>query len=190
MVHRMTARDLPRFISLTGTLALVVLSVSAALAQTARVIAPGEGETRLIFSAGETLAASRPLLIKVDPVTVGATQFVVGTELLKTGQKIPQHRHANQEEILFVHQGTATVILGDMTAAAGPGSIVFIPRNAWIGVENHGTEPVLIMFAFPMIGMEGFFRRVAPNIGETPVPLNPQERQEMFEKYQIFPRGR
>jgi quercetin dioxygenase-like cupin family protein len=173
---------------LVRMLAIVVLFAPAASAQPAKVIAPAEGEMRLIVSAGETVAASRPLLIKVDPLTVGATQFVVGTEVLKPGQKIPVHRHANQEEIIFVHQGTATIVLGETSATAAPGSLVFIPRNAWIGIENHGTEPTLIMFAFPMIGMEGFFRRVAPKVGETPIPLNAQERQETFEKYQIFPR--
>jgi quercetin dioxygenase-like cupin family protein len=190
MVHRQTARAIRNLKSLMATVVLVMLSFSAAPAQVAQVIAPGDGDTRLIFSAGETVAAGRPLLIKVDPVTVGATQFVVGTELLKPGQKIPVHRHANQEEILFIHQGTATIVLGDTSAVAGPGSTVFIPRNAWIGVENRGTEPTLVVFVFPMVGMEGFFRRVAPKPGETPVPLNPQERQEMFEKYQIFPKGR
>ena len=191
MVPRTMREAVERFFLFTAALGvLIVLSTASAQAQVPRIIAPDEGDVRLIFSAGETVTEGRPLLIKVDPVTVGATQFVFGTELLRPGQKIPVHRHANQEELLFVHQGTATITLGEKTALAGPGSTVFIPRNVWIGVENRGTEPALIAFVFPMVGMEGFFRRVAPKPGETPVPLSPQDRQELFEKFQIFPKGR
>lgn len=152
----------------------------SASATTAEVIPPDGGEARLI--------AGRPLWIKVDPVTVGATHFMVGTELLEAGKAIPVHRHANMEEILFIHKGTVTVTQGETTSVGGPGTVVFVPTNTWIGVENHGTEPALILFVFPMVGMEGFFRRVAPRVGEPAVRLTPEEREAIFQQYKIFPK--
>jgi quercetin dioxygenase-like cupin family protein len=59
--------------------------------------------------------------------TGGATSVIVAWH--KPGEGPPDHVHFKQEEILFIIEGLYEVTVGDETTKAGPGSIVFIPRN-------------------------------------------------------------
>ena len=57
--------------------------------------------------------------------TGGATSVIVAWH--KPGEGPPDHLHFKQGEILFIIEGLYEVTVGDRTAKAGPGSIVFIP---------------------------------------------------------------
>ena len=59
--------------------------------------------------------------------TGGATSVIMAWH--KPGEGPPDHLHFKQEEILFIIEGLYEVTVGHETAKAGPGSIVFIPRN-------------------------------------------------------------
>ena len=59
--------------------------------------------------------------------TSGATSVIMAWH--KPGEGPPDHVHFKQEEILFIIEGLYEVTVGNETAKAGPGSIVFIPRN-------------------------------------------------------------
>jgi mannose-6-phosphate isomerase-like protein (cupin superfamily) len=76
--------------------------------------------------------------------TGGATSVIVAWH--KPGEGPPDHVHFKQEEILFIIEGLYEVTLGDETTKAGPGSIVFIPRNVVHRYRRHhgthaGLEP-------------------------------------------------
>jgi len=73
-----------------------------------------------------------PFSIKVDGEFGNSNDFFVFAEALKPGQTIPFHKHENAEELLILREAGAMVIVGNKRAAAGPDSIVFIPRNTWI----------------------------------------------------------
>jgi quercetin dioxygenase-like cupin family protein len=68
--------------------------------------------------------------------TGGATSVIVAWH--KPGEGPPDHVHFKQEEILFVIEGLYEVTVDDETAQAGPGSIVFIPRNVVHRFKNVG----------------------------------------------------
>jgi len=68
--------------------------------------------------------------------TGGATSVIMAWH--KPGEGPPDHVHFKQEEILFVIEGLYEVTVGDETAQAGPGSIVFIPRNIVHRFKNVG----------------------------------------------------
>jgi len=68
--------------------------------------------------------------------TGGATSVIVAWH--KPGEGPPAHVHFKQEEILFIIEGLYEVTVGDETAKAGPGSIVFIPRNVVHRFKNVG----------------------------------------------------
>jgi len=68
--------------------------------------------------------------------TGGATSVIVAWH--KPGEGPPNHMHFKQEEILFIIEGLYEVTVGDETAKAGPGSIVFIPRNIVHRFKNVG----------------------------------------------------
>jgi len=66
----------------------------------------------------------------------GATSVIVAWH--KPGEGPPDHVHFKQDEFLFVIEGLYEVTVGDETATAGPGSIVFIPRNVVHRFKNIG----------------------------------------------------
>ena len=68
--------------------------------------------------------------------TGGATSVIVAWH--KPGEGPPNHMHFKQEEILFIIEGFYEVTVGHETATAGPGSIVFIPRNVVHRFKNVG----------------------------------------------------
>src|SRR5262249_25356202 len=68
--------------------------------------------------------------------TGGATSVIVAWH--KPGEGPPDHVHFRQEEFLFIIEGFYEVTVGDETATAGPGSIVFIPRNVVHRFKNVG----------------------------------------------------
>ena len=68
--------------------------------------------------------------------TGGATSVIVAWH--KPGEGPPDHVHFKQEEFLFIIEGFYEVTVGDETATAGPGSIVFIPRNVVHRFKNVG----------------------------------------------------
>src|SRR3981081_2404807 len=47
----------------------------------------------------------------------------------KPGEGPSDHVHFSQEEMFFIVEGTYELTVGDQTTTAGPGTIVFIPRN-------------------------------------------------------------
>ena len=69
--------------------------------------------------------------------TGGATSVIVAWH--KPNEGPPAHVHFKQEEILFIIEGLYEVTVGNETAKAGPGSIVFIPRNVVHRFKNVGS---------------------------------------------------
>lgn len=69
--------------------------------------------------------------------TGGAISVIMACH--KPGEGPPDHVHFNQEEVFFIVEGTYELTVGDQTSRAGPGTIVFIPRNVVHRFKNVGT---------------------------------------------------
>jgi|ERR1700735_1432333 len=73
--------------------------------------------TPTVFQADEgdrwLLLGNRPLIFKVDPVTNGSDALVVGTEEIASGESIPTHKHVQEDEVIFVHEGAVHITLAD-----------------------------------------------------------------------------
>lgn len=133
--------------------------------QTGVILAADQGE---LYHLGQRRS---PTLIKVDPKVAGSRHLFMLSEVLPPGTGVPVHRHLHDEEILFIHQGTVTITLGDRVQEARAGATVFIPPNTWIGVRNTGSEPAtfLAIFADPATG--DYFRGIGRAPGDTrPAP--------------------
>ena len=100
-----------------------------------------DGELRI-------LRGRKPILLKIDPATVGSHHLFLGTEIMAPGDSIPTHRHLHEEEAVFVHRGTLDVRLGDQQATAGAGATVFIPEHTWISFRNPGPDTAEIVYVF------------------------------------------
>jgi quercetin dioxygenase-like cupin family protein len=105
------------------------------------VIAAEGGEARLI-------RGRKPILLKVDPQTVGSRHLFAGTEAIPPGDSLGRHRHLEEEEILFLHNGALDVTLDGQTTRAEAGGMVFIPPGTPISAHNPGPDTAHILFVF------------------------------------------
>ena len=69
----------------------------------------------------------------------------------------PLHRHTREDEYSFVLEGRMGALLGVEVLEAGPGDLVFKPRNQWHTFWNAGDEPCRILEIIAPAGFEGFF---------------------------------
>jgi quercetin dioxygenase-like cupin family protein len=129
------------------------------------------------LTAGEKgwLDSLRFTLLKVDPKLVGSEHFALGSEDLPPGSAVPVHRHSQDEELLIIYRGHAAITLADSSHKADAGSVVYIPRNTWVGVRNPGPDTLTVLYIFPTPHFLDFMRAVS-----TPTPggrdLSPEER--------------
>jgi mannose-6-phosphate isomerase-like protein (cupin superfamily) len=72
----------------------------------------------------------------------------------------PLHRHSREDEYSFVLEGRMGALLGDDVVEAGPGDLVFKPRNQWHTFWNAGDEPCRILEIISPAGFEDFFREL------------------------------
>jgi mannose-6-phosphate isomerase-like protein (cupin superfamily) len=72
----------------------------------------------------------------------------------------PLHLHTREDEYSFVLEGRMGALLGDEVLEAGPGDLVFKPRNQWHTFWNAGEEPCRILEIIAPAGFEGFFEEL------------------------------
>jgi mannose-6-phosphate isomerase-like protein (cupin superfamily) len=91
--------------------------------------------------------------------TGGAISVLMGW--LKPGEGPGDHVHFNQEEIFFIVEGTFELTVGDQTTTAGPGTIVFIPRNVVHRFKNVGnTTGCMLDWTLPG-GQDHYFKAIS-----------------------------
>ena len=69
----------------------------------------------------------------------------------------PLHRHAREDEYSYVLEGRMGALLGDDVLEAGPGTLIFKPRNQWHTFWNAGDEPARILEIISPAGFERYF---------------------------------
>jgi mannose-6-phosphate isomerase-like protein (cupin superfamily) len=72
----------------------------------------------------------------------------------------PLHRHTREDEYSFVLEGRMGALLGDEVVEAGPGDLVYKPRNQWHTFWNAGDEPCRILEIISPAGFERFFQEL------------------------------
>ncbi len=126
---------------------------------------------------------SSPLNIKVSPKT-GSQHLVMGASEVAEGTGIPVHMHEHEDEILFVHRGEATAVVGDKTLPAREGATIYVPRGTWHAVQNHGrSKPVELLWVFSQPGMDEYFRELSVPVGAQLRRFTPKEIEEIQRKH-------
>ncbi|MBI3021199.1 MAG: cupin domain-containing protein [Candidatus Omnitrophica bacterium] len=110
--------------------------------------------------------AAGEVIIKVDPRQTGAP-FTAGTLTLLPGAEFPLHRHLHRDEALFVHRGQGRATLQGRSMTVVPGTLVYVPRQAWQGLRNTGTGLLQLAWTATPPGLEDFFRELA-RLGSSP----------------------
>lgn len=137
------------------------------------ILGPIEGE-HLIRNAGS-------ILIKVDPKS-GSNGMSLGTQQVPIGTGIRLHQHYEADEVLFILEGSGMGILGDTKNPIEKGSMMFIPKGTWHGIENPDSEILLLWIVTPP-GLEDFFRDVASAPEAPPKQITPEQVNDIAHKH-------
>lgn len=93
----------------------------------------------------------------------------------------PLHRHRNEDEYSFVLEGRIGALLGEQVATAGPGTLVFKPRDQWHTFWNAGDAPARILEIIAPAGFEKFFEEILELGGI--LKADPLQLQEISVRY-------
>jgi putative monooxygenase len=85
----------------------------------------------------------RPLL---TPGTAGATSGFMGVATVDPGDAVREHYHPYSEEFLYVVSGEALIRVDGEPIGMRPGDALLLPRHTRHRLENHGAEPVRVVF--------------------------------------------
>jgi mannose-6-phosphate isomerase-like protein (cupin superfamily) len=96
----------------------------------------------------------------VDGVDAGERFSLVEHPMSPRALAAPVHRHTREDEYSFVLEGRMGALLGDDVVEAGPGDLVFKPRNQWHTFWNAGDEPCRILEIISPGGFERYFEEL------------------------------
>jgi len=115
----------------------------------AKVVGPGEGKAGFLGSIG--------VRFMIDGDEAGDRFSLVEHPMSPWALAAPLHRHSREDEYSFVIEGRMGALLGDEELVAGPGDLVFKPRDQWHTFWNAGDEPARILEIISPAGFEKFF---------------------------------
>jgi quercetin dioxygenase-like cupin family protein len=128
------------------------------MSSTGTILGPHEGETVHLFALG--------VRFMIDGATTGGAFSLVEHPLPPRTLGAPVHTHRNEDEYSYVLEGRIGVQIGDEVVEAGPGELVFKPRNVAHAFWNAGDEPARLLEIISPAGFENYFREVAPLLAE------------------------
>jgi len=118
----------------------------------ARLIGPNDGELGFLGSIG--------VRWMIDGEEAGGDFSLVEHPLPPRALAAPLHLHRNEDEYSYVLEGRMGAMLGDEVVEAGPGDLVFKPREQWHTFWNAGEETCRILEIIAPAGFEHFFREL------------------------------
>lgn len=130
---------------------------------------------------------SSHLAVVVDPARPGRPHvqgLTVFCEKIAAGDRIPLHKHLNEDEVLFVADGAIEATVGEETRRIGVGAVVFIPAGVLHGFRNVGDGVARIQAVFPSreVSIEYAERNPAPGTeGDAPGPPIALDARELLE---------
>lgn len=118
------------------------LRVARADQSPALSIAGGKGEARILIEAATApYAGLSTSTLSFDP-----------------GAAVPEHAHAQEEEVLFMVEGTGTLTVSGKSVSVGPGTALRIPAGARHAFEVTSPTPVKAVQFYSPPGPEQRFK--------------------------------
>lgn len=118
-------------------------------ATAAKILGPKEGKAGFLGSIG--------VRFMIGGQESGGGLSLVEHPMSARALAAPLHRHAHEDEYSYVLEGRVGALLGDEVLVAGPGDLIFKPRNQWHTFWNAGDEPARILEIIAPAGFERFF---------------------------------
>ena len=138
-----------------------------------KIVSPSEGAEGFLGSIG--------VRFMIDGDEAGDRFSLVEHPMSPRALAAPLHMHTREDEYSFVLQGRMGALLGDDVVEAGPGDLVFKPRNQWHTFWNAGDEPCRILEIIAPAGFEDFFRELSDMGGA--IKADPDELTALGERY-------
>ena len=148
-------------------------TVMAATATGARIVDPGDGVEGFLGSIG--------VRFMIDGPDAAERFSLVEHPMSPRALAAPLHLHTREDEYSFVLEGRMGALLGEDVVEAGPGDLVFKPRNQWHTFWNAGDEPCRILEIIAPAGFERFFREL-DGLGGA-IKADPDELAALNERY-------
>ena len=117
-----------------------------------KVVGPKDGQEGFLGTIG--------VRFMIDGSDAGERFSLVEHPMSPRAIAAPLHLHTREDEYSFVLEGRMGALLGDDVVEAGPGDLVFKPRNQWHTFWNAGDEPCRILEIISPAGFERFFREL------------------------------
>jgi mannose-6-phosphate isomerase-like protein (cupin superfamily) len=141
----------------------------------AKVVGPGDGKAGFLGSIG--------VRFMIDGDEAGGGFSLVEHPMSARALAAPLHRHAREDEYSYVLEGSMGALLGDEVLIAGPGDLVFKPRNQWHTFWNAGDEPTRILEIISPAGFERYFDELVELGGST--RAQPEALAELSARYEL-----
>ena len=138
-----------------------------------KIVAPDNGREGFLGSIG--------VRFMVDGPEAAERFSLVEHPMSPRALAAPLHLHTREDEYSFVLEGRMGALLGDDVVEAGPGDLVFKPRNQWHTFWNAGDEPARILEIIAPSGFERFFDELVGLGGA--VNADPRALAELCERY-------
>src|SRR5215475_7185838 len=138
-----------------------------------KVVGPDNGREGFLGSIG--------VRFMIDGPDAGERFSLVEHPLSPRALAAPVHRHTHEDEYSFVLEGRLGALLGDDVVEAGPGDLVFKPREQWHTFWNAGDEPCRILEIISPAGFEGFFQELSDMGGV--LAADPEAVEQLSRRY-------
>ena len=138
-----------------------------------KIVTPDDGLEGFLGSIG--------VRCLIDGAEAGERFSLVEHPMSPRALAAPLHRHTREDEYSFVLEGRMGALLGDDVVEAGPGDLVFKPRNQWHTFWNAGDEPCRILEIISPAGFERFFEELSDLGGA--LRADPEKLAELNARY-------
>jgi quercetin dioxygenase-like cupin family protein len=156
-----------------------------------KVLGPHDGKAGFLGSIG--------VRFLIDGTDSGGGFSLVEHPMSPRALGAPLHRHTREDEYSYVTHGRVGVLLGDDVLEAGPGALIFKPRNQWHTFWNASDGPARILEIISPAGFERYFaelvalggsRSASPDalraLGQRyALEVDPQSIPGLLERYQL-----
>jgi quercetin dioxygenase-like cupin family protein len=120
-------------------------------------------------------------------IKIAKTQGPVSISFLSSsfspGDEVPVHKHANEDELIFLHRGSGVLTLGEKEFPVHEGAVALVPKGLWHGLKNTGPEDIEMRLGYTPAGFEGFFREVGTPIEQPFVAKTKEQRKAIAAKW-------
>ena len=144
-----------------------------ATATSVKIVGPRDGAEGFLGSIG--------VRFMIDGSEAGERFSLVEHPMSPRALAAPLHLHTREDEYSYVLEGRMGALLGDDVVEAGPGDLVFKPRNQWHTFWNAGDEPCRILEIISPAGFERFFQELVDMGGV--VQADPEAVAQLSERY-------